>query len=45
MLLVLTTLVHNVDGGAREQQELTLLKLANAWLQGAALSLRVAPSP
>lgn len=33
MLLVLTTLVHNVDGEAREQQELTLLKLANAWLQ------------
>lgn len=33
MLLVLTTLVHNVDGEAREQQELTLLKLANSWLQ------------
>lgn len=33
MLLVLTTLVHNVDGEAREQQELTLLKLASAWLQ------------
>lgn len=33
MLLVLTTLIHNVDGEAREQQELTLLKLANSWLQ------------
>lgn len=33
MLLVLTALVHNVEGEAQEQQELTLLKLANAWLQ------------
>lgn len=33
MLLVLTALVHNVEGAAQEQQELALLKLANAWLQ------------
>lgn len=33
MLMVLTALVHNVEGAARVQQELTLLKLANAWLQ------------
>lgn len=40
MLLVLTALVHNVDGAAREQQELTLLKLANAWLQRKSDGLR-----
>jgi len=33
MLLIQTTLIHKIDGAAREEQELTLLKLSNAWLQ------------